>query len=186
MENSIDSKKHDLLELDEAQLEDFLKGKICFVMFGLAACGTCFTVENLIKNTLIPKYKDTDIVFGHVDIIYNPTVKSTYRLSFYPVCILFNDGIEVRRTIGVKHFRDKQIFDVLDAAISGKPIPEFKQANKSPSKDKQKHIEVNEKEQKKQETLKKLQDIKATLEKIRKSKENVKDIRSNKFQLQDN
>ena len=74
-------------------------GKLVLVDFSAVWCGPCKTLKPLVAKA-IKKYSDKVELF-EVDVDKNPVVSNTMNIKGIPLLILYNNGKEVWRSMGL-------------------------------------------------------------------------------------
>lgn len=73
------------------------------VDFWATWCGPCQMLGPVIEQ-LAEEYEGKDVVIGKVDVDENPDLAARYGIMSVPTVILFKDGAEVERKVGVMPF----------------------------------------------------------------------------------
>ena len=90
------------LHFDEPRFEEIVinkKGRV-LIDFWAPWCTPCRMVAPIIDQ-LSEDLKDSLIV-GKIDIDQHPALAARYNVMTIPTLILFQDGVEIKRTIGVQ------------------------------------------------------------------------------------
>ncbi len=85
------------------------------VDFWATWCGPCQMLGPVIEQ-LAEEYEGKDVVIGKVDVDENPDLAARYGVMSVPTVILFKDGAEVERKVGVMPF--DVYAELLDGALS--------------------------------------------------------------------
>ncbi len=94
------------MELTDNTLESTLKdNKVVLVDFWAEWCGPCRILGPTIEE-LETDFKDKAVV-GKLNVTDNPEVSSQYRVRSIPTVIIYKNGEEVERLVGV---RDKTFY----------------------------------------------------------------------------
>jgi len=86
--------------MDMKQFQSSLKNKIVLVDFGATWCGPCKAMEPIIKD-MIKKYEGRATIL-EIDIDDQRTLATDYMVQSIPTLIIFNDGQEVKRLVGLQ------------------------------------------------------------------------------------
>lgn len=86
--------------MDIKQFQSCLKDKVVLVDFGATWCGPCKAMEPIIAE-MKKKYKDrADILEINIDA--QRSLATDYMVQSIPTLILFRDGQEVKRLVGLQ------------------------------------------------------------------------------------
>lgn len=85
------------------------------VDFWATWCGPCQMLGPVIEQ-LAEEYEGKDVVIGKVDVDENPDLAARYGIMSVPTVILFKDGAEVERKVGVMPF--DVYAELLDGTLS--------------------------------------------------------------------
>ncbi len=85
------------------------------VDFWATWCGPCQMLGPVIEQ-LAEEYEGKDVVIGKVDVDENPDLAARYGVMSVPTVILFKDGAEVERKVGVMPF--DVYAELLDGTLS--------------------------------------------------------------------
>lgn len=89
------------MELTDSTLEDTLKdNKVVLVDFWAEWCGPCRVLGPTIEK-LKTEFKDKVIV-SKVNVTDNPTSSSKHGIRGIPTVIIYKNGVEVEKIVGVK------------------------------------------------------------------------------------
>ncbi len=94
------SDHHNIVNLTEDNFNNYTKGKIVLVDFWAAWCGPCkmmAPVLNEVANEL-----SGNKAVGKVDVDKFQSLAAKFRVRSIPTLIIFKDGKEVNRFVGVK------------------------------------------------------------------------------------
>ncbi|MBE5745828.1 MAG: thioredoxin [Clostridiales bacterium] len=91
-------KKIDLEEFNDLVLES---KKTVLVDFFATWCGPCKMLAPILEE--VSKENDTDTIICKVDVDENFDLAKSYGVMSVPTIILFKDGAEAKRSIGLKN-----------------------------------------------------------------------------------
>ncbi|MCP3871561.1 MAG: thioredoxin family protein [Desulfobacteraceae bacterium] len=96
--------------MDIKQFQLNLKGKIALVDFSASWCGPCKAMEPVIKG-MVNKFRGKATIV-EVDIDTQKTLATYYMVQSIPTLIIFQEGQEVKRFVGV------QSEDILELSLN--------------------------------------------------------------------
>lgn len=79
-------------------MSEVLSSKCALVDFSAAWCGPCNMIGPIVEQLSEEK---SDVEFFNVDVDKNPDLAMEYRIQSIPALVLFKDGKEADRSIGV-------------------------------------------------------------------------------------
>lgn len=82
------------------QFQSKLKGKTVLVDFSASWCGPCKAMAPVIRE-IKTKYKNRATIM-EIDIDTQKTLATDYMVQSIPTLIIFRDGNEVRRLVGIQ------------------------------------------------------------------------------------
>lgn len=100
-------------ELNETNFEDFTKDGIVLVDFWAAWCGPCKMAAPIIDK--VAEEYSGKIRAGKVDIDECRGIAVKFAIESIPTVVIFKDGQEVKRVIGVHSFDD--YCDLIDSFL---------------------------------------------------------------------
>ena len=86
--------------MDIKQFQSSLKDKVVLVDFGATWCGPCKAMEPIIKD-MEKKYEDRATIL-EINIDAQKSLATDYMVQSIPTLILFIDGREVKRLVGLQ------------------------------------------------------------------------------------
>jgi thioredoxin 1 len=86
--------------MDMKQFQLSLKNKVVLVDFGATWCGPCKAMEPIIKE-MIKKYEGRATIL-EINIDDQRALATDYMVQSIPTLILFTDGQEVKRFVGLQ------------------------------------------------------------------------------------
>jgi len=86
--------------MDTKQFQSNLKGKTVLVDFSASWCGPCKAMEPVIRE-MVNKYEGIATIM-EIDIDTQRTLATDYMVQSIPTLIIFQDGREVRRLVGLQ------------------------------------------------------------------------------------
>ncbi len=86
--------------MDIKQFQSTLKGETALVDFSASWCAPCKAMEPVIKS-MMKKYKNKVNII-EIDIDTHKTLTTSYMVQSIPTLIIFSDGLEVKRLVGVQ------------------------------------------------------------------------------------
>lgn len=86
----------DVKELDESSFHQFTLGDVALVDFSAVWCGPCRHQEPILHDLA-----KEGLPVGKVDVDENPAISGKYGIMGVPTLILFKQGREVQRFVGV-------------------------------------------------------------------------------------
>lgn len=98
-------------QLNGEQLENIIKTGVTLVDFNAPWCAPCRAQEPVTK-ALAKKFHNTAKVID-LDVDENRHIAARRGITSIPTLIIFKDGLELRRFVGLQHI------DVLSSAIEG-------------------------------------------------------------------
>lgn len=104
---------HDLIHLSDNDFDEKISKGVVLVDFYADWCGPCRMIAPIIED-LARDFKGRAVI-AKVDVDQAQNVASKYNVTSIPTVILFVNGKEDKRVVGV---RDKKAFEsLLDAAL---------------------------------------------------------------------
>lgn len=85
-------------KVENNDVSEVLSSKCALVDFSAVWCGPCNMIAPIMEQ-LSEEREDVD--FFNVDVDKNPELAMQYRIQSIPALVLFKDGSEVNRSIGV-------------------------------------------------------------------------------------
>ena len=82
------------------QFQSSLKNKVVLVDFGATWCAPCKAMEPIIKD-MKTKYENKATII-EINIDEQRTLATDYMVQSIPTLIIFNDGREVKRLVGLQ------------------------------------------------------------------------------------
>jgi len=100
--------------MDTKQFQSSLKGKTVLADFSASWCGPCKAMEPVIRE-MVNKYEGKATIM-EIDIDTQRTLATDYMVQSIPTLIIFRDGREVRRLVGVQseEVLEQSLNDVLE------------------------------------------------------------------------
>ena len=86
--------------MDMKQFQSSLKNKVVLVDFGATWCAPCKAMEPIIKD-MKTKYENKATII-EINIDEQRTLATDYMVQSIPTLIIFNDGREVKRLVGLQ------------------------------------------------------------------------------------
>lgn len=85
-------------KIENNDMSEVLSSKCALVDFSAAWCGPCNMIGPIVEQLSEEK---SDVEFFNVDVDKNPDLAMGYRIQSIPALVLFKDGKEADRSIGV-------------------------------------------------------------------------------------
>lgn len=85
-------------KIENNDMSEVLSSKCALVDFSAAWCGPCNMIGPIVEQLSEEK---SDVEFFNVDVDKNPDLAMEYRIQGIPALVLFKDGKEADRSIGV-------------------------------------------------------------------------------------
>lgn len=85
-------------KIENNDMSEVLSSKCALVDFSAAWCGPCNMIGPIVEQLSEEK---SDVEFFNVDVDKNPDLAMEYRIQSIPALVLFKDGNEADRSIGV-------------------------------------------------------------------------------------
>ena len=85
-------------KIENNDMSEVLSSKCALVDFSAAWCGPCNMIGPIVEQLSEEK---SDVEFFNVDVDKNPDLAMEYRIQSIPALVLFTDGKEADRSIGV-------------------------------------------------------------------------------------
>ena len=85
-------------KIENNDMSEVLSSKCALVDFSAAWCGPCNMIGPIVEQLSEEK---SDVEFFNVDVDKNPDLAMEYRIPSIPALVLFKDGKEADRSIGV-------------------------------------------------------------------------------------
>ena len=85
-------------KIENNDMSEVLSSKCALVDFSAAWCGPCNMIGPIVEQLSEEK---SDVEFFNVDVDKNPDLAMEYRIQSIPTLVLFKDGKEADRSIGV-------------------------------------------------------------------------------------
>ena len=85
-------------KIENNDMSEVLSSKCALVDFSAAWCGPCNMIGPIVEQLSEEK---SDVEFFNVDVDKNPDLAMKYRIQSIPALVLFKDGKEADRSIGV-------------------------------------------------------------------------------------
>ena len=86
--------------MDKKQFQSSFKKKVVLVDFGATWCGPCKAMEPIIKD-MKKKYEGRAAIL-EINIDEQKSLATDYMVQSIPTLILFSDGQEVKRLVGLQ------------------------------------------------------------------------------------
>jgi len=109
----------DILNLSEKNFQQQTKGKVVLVDFWAAWCAPCRMMAPVLNDVAGDLTGNQKV--GKVNIEQQKALANKFKVRSIPTMILFRNGTEVKRYVGIKQkdFLIKEIQAVSDNSISG-------------------------------------------------------------------
>ena len=85
-------------KIENNDMSEVLSSKCALVDFSAAWCGPCNMIGPIVEQLSEEK---SDVEFFNEDVDKNPDLAMKYRIQSIPALVLFKDGKEADRSIGV-------------------------------------------------------------------------------------
>ena len=85
-------------KIENNDMSEVLSSKCALVDFSAAWCGPCNMIGPIVEQLSEEK---SDVEFFNADVDKNPDLEMEYRIQSIPALVLFKDGKEADRSIGV-------------------------------------------------------------------------------------
>ena len=85
-------------KIENNDMSEVLSSKCALVDFSAAWCGPCNMIGPIVEQLSEEK---SDVEFFNADVDKNPDLAMKYRIQSIPALVLFKDGEEADRSIGV-------------------------------------------------------------------------------------
>lgn len=95
--------------LDETNFTDFISNGTTLIDFYADWCQPCKAINPIIEEI---SFERNDIRVGKVDADKHMDLCRSHNVRNIPTIIIFNNGIEIERTTGIKS--KKNLFDIID------------------------------------------------------------------------
>ncbi|MCF8091339.1 MAG: thioredoxin [Desulfotignum sp.] len=112
-----DTQSKRISQMDITKFVPNIKDKVALVDFSAPWCGPCRQMAPVISK-LKEKYKDKAAIV-EIDIDSQPAVATHYMVQSIPTLILFDQGREIKRFVGVQSLETLE--KNLDAVLTKKP-----------------------------------------------------------------
>jgi len=89
-----------IIDLNESNFDENIKKNVILVDFFAEWCGPCRMLAPLIEE--VAKEMENKVLFGKVDIDKEINLASKYQVTSIPTLILFKEGQEIDRIVGLK------------------------------------------------------------------------------------
>ena len=90
----------DIAILDDNSFNEIIKSGVTLVDFFAEWCGPCRTLSPVIAE--VAKELSEKVSFGKIDIDKSHVTARTHQVTSVPTLILFKDGEEVNRLVGLR------------------------------------------------------------------------------------
>ncbi|MDD3787638.1 MAG: thioredoxin [Petrimonas sp.] len=102
MKNIPTVKNHDaIVTLNDKNFNQQLKGRVMLVDFWADWCAPCKMMAPIL-NDVAEELKDTSTRVGKIDVERYQSIAQRYKIRGIPTLIIFKDGKEMNRIVGVK------------------------------------------------------------------------------------
>jgi len=108
-----DTKNNSVLKLTTETFSDTIKSGITLVDFWAEWCGPCRMQGPIIDNVAAKTRNNVNISKLNVD--ENPEIAQKYNISGIPTILIFKDGTEVKRLVGVQS--ENFLNDTIDTLV---------------------------------------------------------------------
>ncbi|MFV0390649.1 MAG: thioredoxin [Paludibacteraceae bacterium] len=106
MKNLSDVETHaEILTLSDANFAHQLKGKVVMVDFWADWCMPCKMMAPILNEVADELKEDRNRKIAKLDVDKNQATAQKYGIRSIPTLVIFNDGKEVSRIVGVKNKR---------------------------------------------------------------------------------
>ena len=89
-----------ILKMTDENFETSIKSGVALVDFFADWCGPCRMLSPVIEE--VAGEMHGSVTFGKVDIDHSQKIASTFQVTSVPTLILFKDGKEVNRLVGLR------------------------------------------------------------------------------------
>lgn len=101
MKNTPEVKKSDkILTLTNKNFKAHTRKGLVMVDFWAPWCGPCKMVTPILNN--VAEELDGKVTIGKINVDHNQQVAGKYKVRNIPTLILYQDGVEIKRFVGVK------------------------------------------------------------------------------------
>jgi thioredoxin 1 len=108
-----DTKNNSVLKLTTETFSDTIKSGITLVDFWAEWCGPCRMQGPIVDNVAAKTRNNVNISKLNVD--ENPEIAQKYNISGIPTILIFKDGTEVKRLVGVQS--ENFLNDTIDTLV---------------------------------------------------------------------
>ena len=90
----------DIAILEDSNFEEVIKSGVTLVDFFAEWCGPCRTIAPVLEE--VAKHLSGQVQFGKLDIEKSHMTAKSYHVTSVPTLILYKDGKEVNRLVGLR------------------------------------------------------------------------------------